>query len=176
MDTPDFTVEVTDFSEIADEFHARVARMVWCSVATVDQECRPRSRIMHPIWAGATGYIGTWGTSVRSGNQTASVKLAHLRQNPHASLAYVAEPFTPVYVDCHVGIIDDTAGKARFSALARSFPEPYGYNPDALFGGPDNPHFAVLELKALRIALVEFPAPPGKVFIWRPKGAPVGAP
>jgi hypothetical protein len=49
MDTSDFTVEVTDFAEIAAEFHARVARMVWSNVATVDDQCRPRSRIMHPI-------------------------------------------------------------------------------------------------------------------------------
>jgi general stress protein 26 len=167
MDDTGFTIEVTDFSEIADEFHARVARMVWCNVATVDQECRPRSRIMHPIWDGATGYIGTWGTSVRSGHQAPSIKLAHLRQNPHASLAYVAEPFTPVYVDCRVEVIEDIAGKTRFCELARAFPEPYGYNPDDLFGGPDNPHFVVLKLAPQRIALVEFPAPPGKVFIWR---------
>jgi general stress protein 26 len=167
VDTPSFTIEVTDFSEIADEFHARVARMVWCNVATVDEECRPRSRIMHPIWNGATGYIGTWGTSVRSGHQNPSIKLAHLRQNPHASLAYVSEPFTPVYIDCRVDILEDAAEKAQFGELARSLPEPYGYNPDDLFGGPDNPHFVVLQLTAVRIALVEFPAPPGKVHVWR---------
>jgi len=167
MDTPGFTVEVPDFNEIAAEFHARVARMIWCNVATVDQACRPRSRIMHPIWDGATGYIGTWGTSVRSGHQNPSVKLAHLRENPHASLAYISEPMTPVYVDCRVEIVEDVAGKARFSDLSRSLPEPYGYDPDPMFGGADNPHFVVLQLTALRIALVDFPAPPGKVLIWR---------
>ena len=167
MDESSFTINVTDFSEIAKEFHARVSRMVWCNVATVDQSCQPRSRIMHPVWDGPTGYIGTWGTSVRSGHQAPSIKLAHLRQNPHASLAYIAEPFTPVYVDCRVEIIEDIAGKANFCDLARSYPEPYGYNPDDLFGGPDNPHFFVLQLTPQRIALVEFPAPPGKVFVWR---------
>ncbi|MEZ4562880.1 MAG: pyridoxamine 5'-phosphate oxidase family protein [Thermomicrobiales bacterium] len=167
MENPGFTVEVADFSEIADEFHARVSRMVWCNVATVDHECRPRSRIMHPIWDGATGYIGTWGTSVRSDHQRPSVKMAHLRQHPHASLAYIAEPFTPVYVDCQVEVIEDAAGKAQFCELARSVPEPYGYDPAPLFGGPENPHFVVLKLAPTRIALVEFPAPPGKVHIWR---------
>lgn len=167
MDETTFTVDVTNFSEIADEFHARVARMVWCNVATVDHDCRPRSRIMHPIWEGTTGYIGTWGTSVRSGHRTPSIKVAHLRQNPHASLAYIAEPFTPVYVDGDFTLVEDPAEKARFCDLARSYPEPYGYNPDDLFGGPDNPHFVVLRFTPARIALVEFPAPPGNVFVWR---------
>lgn len=70
MITPGFTVGVTDFSEIANEFHARVSRMVGYNVTTVDQECRPRSRIMHPIWDVATGYIRSWGTSVRSGDRS----------------------------------------------------------------------------------------------------------
>jgi hypothetical protein len=74
-------------------------------------------------------------------------------------------------VDCHVDAVEDVAAKARFSELARSHPEPYGYDPDVLFGGPENPQFVVLQLTPLRIALVEFPAPPGKVFIWRPNGA-----
>jgi general stress protein 26 len=168
MEQPDFTVEVTDFNEIANEFNARVARMVWCNVATVDAQCHPRSRIMHPIWDGPVGWIGTWGTSVRSGHQAPSLKLQHLREHPYASLAYVAEPFTPIYIDCRVEVLDDVASKTSFSDLARSHPEPYGYNPDDLFGGPDNPHFVILKLLPERIALVEFPAPPGKVFIWRP--------
>lgn len=169
MDVPDFTDEVIDFAEIADEFNARVQRMVWCNVATVGAQGHPRSRIMHPIWDGVTGWIGTWGTSVRSGHQAPSLKVQHLRQHPYASLAYVAEPFTPIYVDCRVEVVEDIAEKVTFCNLARAHPAPYGYNPDDLFGGPENPHFVVLKLMPERIALVEFPAPPGKVSIWRPQ-------
>lgn len=171
MDTPDFTVEVSEFSELAQGFNARVARMVWCNVATVDGRGHPRSRIMHPIWDGAEGWIGTWGTSVRSGHLAPSLKVQHLRQHPYASLAYVAEPFTPIYIDCHVEVLEDVASKTIFCELARSHPEPYGYNPDDLFGGPDNPNFVVLKLMPSRISLVEFPAPPGKVIIWRPNSS-----
>ncbi|MFN8452110.1 MAG: hypothetical protein U0521_26830 [Anaerolineae bacterium] len=52
-------MRVTDFSEIEGEFIRRVHTMVWCSVASVDSQGRPRSRILHPIWEGATGWIGT---------------------------------------------------------------------------------------------------------------------
>ncbi len=96
MDAPSFTIEVSDFGDIAAEFHARVARSVWCNVATVDAECRPRSRVMHPIWEGATGWIGTRATSVRAGHRAPSLKLAHLARNPHTSLAYFADPLKPV--------------------------------------------------------------------------------
>jgi hypothetical protein len=113
------------------------------------------------------GWIGTWGRSVRSGHQAPSLKVQQLRQHPLASLAYVAEPFTPVSIDYCVEVVEDVAEKAQFSDLTRSHPEPYSYNPDDLFGGPENPHFVVLKLTPERIALVEFPAPPGMVFIWR---------
>ena len=98
METPDFTVEATGFDDIAAEFHERVARMVWCSVATVDAQCRPRSRIVHPIWEGAAGWIGTWRTSVKAGHRAPSLKLKQLERNPHVSLPYVAEVTKPVYV------------------------------------------------------------------------------
>ena len=43
------------FADIADEFAARTQRIVWCTVATVDESGRPRTRILHPIWEGTTG-------------------------------------------------------------------------------------------------------------------------
>jgi len=33
-------VEVESFAEIADEFAARIARLVWCTAATVDRHMR----------------------------------------------------------------------------------------------------------------------------------------
>ena len=52
-------MDVATFDEIKDEFNARVQRIVWCTVTTIDQKGRPRSRILHPIWDGPTGYIAT---------------------------------------------------------------------------------------------------------------------
>lgn len=166
-DATDFTVETTDFAAIAEAFHDRVSRMVWCNVATVDAQCRPRSRIMHPIWDGATGWIGTRSTSVRAGHAAPSLKIRQLAGNPDASLAYVADVMQPVYIDARIEISDDAEQKRRFFELARSLPEPYGYDPAQLFGEPDDPRFVVLRLAPSRIAVVDFPAPPGKVIVWR---------
>jgi general stress protein 26 len=167
METPDFTVETPRFEDIAAEFGARVARMVWCSVATVDAQCRPRSRVMHPIWEGSVGWIGTWRTSVKAKHRAPSLKVRHLERNPYVSLAYVAEVNKPVYVDCRAEVIENPDERRRFCALARSLPPPYGHDPAEVFGGPDDPRFALLRLVPSRIALVEFPAPPGKVIVWR---------
>ncbi len=43
------------FAGIEAEFRARVERMVWCNVATVDGQNRPVSRVLHPIWEGSDG-------------------------------------------------------------------------------------------------------------------------
>lgn len=95
-------MEVTDFAEMEAEFIQRVHRMVWCSAATIDAKQRPRSRILHPIWEGATGWIGTHRNSF---------KARHLARNPHMSLAYIAELMTPVYVECTAEWVDDLAQK-----------------------------------------------------------------
>lgn len=167
MNLSDVTTETTDFEEIAAEFQARVERMVWCNVASVDEKGRPRSRIMHPIWEDQVGWIGTWLTSNKASHEQESLKIMQLRRNPYVSLAYVSEVMNPVYVDCQVEILDTVAAKRQFAELAASFPEPYGYVTAQIFGEPDDPRFGVLRLTATRIALVEFPAPPGKVAIWR---------
>src|SRR5690554_5012365 len=129
MTVSDVTTETTDFAEIAAEFQARVQRMVWCNVASVDVNGRPRSRIMHPIWDGQVGWIGTWLPSNKANHEKPSIKITQLQRNPYVSLAYVSEVMNPVYVDCKVDILDAVEAKRQFADLATSFPEPYGYDP-----------------------------------------------
>src|SRR5512133_3656263 len=97
-------MEVSDFSEIEEEFLRRVRAMVWCSVATVDSCGRPRSRILHPLWEGEVGWIGT---------HRGSFKREHLARNPYVSLAYITEIHRPVYADCRAVWVDDMDEKRR---------------------------------------------------------------
>lgn len=143
-------MQVTHFSEIEVEFITRVQQMVWCSVATVDAQGRPRSRILHPIWEGATGWIGT---------HPDSHKARHLERNPYMSLAYVANVMNPVYVDCKAQWIDDLDVKRRVWNLFRDAPEPIGYDPAHDFVAPESERFGLLKLTPWRIDLVSFPAP-----------------
>lgn len=143
-------MRVTHFSEIEAEFIQRVHTMVWCSVATVDAKGRPRSRVLHPIWEGSTGWIGTHRNSH---------KARHLAKNPQVSLAYIANVMNPVYVDCTAEWIDDMSQKQRIWDMFRNAPEPLGYDPALTFGSVDHENFGLLKLTPWRIDLVSFPAP-----------------
>ena len=144
-------MQVNHFNEIAGEFERRVRTMIWCNVATVDQQGRPRSRVLHPIWEGATGWIGT---------NPASLKAKHLAHNPFVSLAYVADMMNPVYADCKAEWVDDLETKRRVWNLFETTPEPIGYKPaESGFVSPESEHWGVLRLTPWRIDIVSFPSP-----------------
>ena len=71
--------EAASFQEIAATFDERVRRIVWCTVTTVDTKGRPFSRILHPFWEGAVGWIAT-------GRET--LKTKHLAKNPMVAASY----------------------------------------------------------------------------------------
>ena len=150
-----------DFDEIAPEFLERANRMVWCSVAPVDGQGRPRSRLLHPIWEGATGWITT---------DRRSFKGRHLARNPYVSLAYVADIAKPAYADCRAEWADDPAVKRHVWDLCLRTPPSLGFDPAPIYGAvdapvPGRPEFGVLKLVPYRILLSHWPTPP---WIWTP--------
>jgi len=158
-------VEVASFSEIADEFHARVARIVWCTVSTVDAKGRPRSRILHPIWEGSTGWIAT------SPN---SHKARHLAKNPYVSLSYWDQQHQQIYADCKAEWVSDPAERRRIWDLYKNTPPPLGYDPAIIpvwKDGPDTPDFGVLKLTPWRIELfaINDMATGQQPAVWRPR-------
>ena len=149
-------MEVTSFAEISDEFFTRVNRVVWCNVATIDRQGRPRSRILHPTWeAGTSGPLGWIGT------RRATLKAQHLLIQPYVSLAYVAEIAKPVYVDCRAVWVDDPAAKQRIWDRFKTAPAPMGYDPGTMFKDLDD--FGLLHLIPWRI---EVRSLPGDQWIW----------
>ena len=143
-------MDVADFADIEEEFIQRVHTMVWCNAATVDSHGRPRSRILHPIWEGTTGWIGTHRNSYKHKN---------LANSPYMSLAYITDIMKPVYADVTASWEDDPAQKQRVWDLFANTPPPLGYDPAPDFIHPDHENFGVLKLTPWRIALVTFPAP-----------------
>ncbi len=150
-------MEVAAFAELEEEFFARVHRVVWCNVATVDRQGRPRSRILHPVWeagpaGGPLGWIGT---------RRATLKAQHLLAQPYVSLAYVSEIAKPVYVDCRAAWIDDMVAKQRIWDRFKHAPPPLGYDPGTMFKDLDD--FGLLQLIPWR---VEVRSLPGDQLIW----------
>ena len=137
-------MRVSSFSDIEKVFNDRVNRMVWCTVATVDGSGRPRSRILHPIWEGATGWIAT-------GRQT--LKSKHLAKTPYVSLSYWDPDQEQVYADCKTEWEDDPAEKQRIWDLLNNTPPPMGYDPGLFWKGTDDPGYGVLKLIPWRVEL-----------------------
>lgn len=143
-------MEVKNFAEIEAEFIERVHSIVWCNVATIDSQNRPRSRVLHPIWEGARGWIATTRNSYKS---------KHISDNPYISLAYIGDISKPVYADCRAEWVDDPAEKQRIWDLFKDAPPPLGYDPGMIWEAADSPDFGLLKLTPWRIGLVNFPAP-----------------
>src|SRR5439155_21939058 len=97
-------MDVQSFAEIEADFLEGVHRVVWCNVATIDRHGRVRSRILHPVWEGPTGWILT---------RRQTLKAKHLEANPYVSVAYVADVAKPIYADCRAAWNDDPAANAR---------------------------------------------------------------
>jgi hypothetical protein len=155
-------MDVASFAEIEQEFIGRAHRIVWASVATVDRQGRPRSRVLHPIWEGQTGWITA---------DPRSLKARHLALHPYASLAYDKDPFRPVYADCHAAWVEDAVTQQHVWDLLKNTPEPLGFDPGTIYSPigeeePDRPKYGVIKLTPYRITLFGFPDPP---VVWTPE-------
>ena len=138
-------MDVASFSDIEEEFNARVSRVVWCTVATVDRQGRPRTRILHPIWEGSMGWIATGRHSLKE---------KHLAANPYVSLSYWDQEHQQVYVDAKAEWQDDHDEKLRIWNLYKDTPPPYGYDPAIIWqAGPRDPEYGLLKLTPWRIEL-----------------------
>ena len=149
-------MEVESFADLEAEFMERVSAVVWCNLATVDTTGRPRSRVVHPVWEGPVGWLGT---------RPGTLKEKHLAANPFVSLAYVADVAKPVYADCRAEWVESVAEKERVWQLFKATPPPLGYDPGTIWKAPDHPGFGLLRFTPWRIELSAFPAEPR---IWRP--------
>lgn len=139
-------MKVDSFAEIEAEFIERAHRMVWCAVATVDSNGRPRTRLLHPMGEGATGWITT---------RRHSPKATDLAHTPFVSLAYVADVMRPVYADCEASWEDDLATKRRVWNLIGSLPPPLGFDPGPIYGSVDDPNFGLLKLTPTSVRLTD---------------------
>ena len=150
-------MEVATFSELQDEFLARVNAAVYCNMATVDRQNRPRSRVMHPVWEDSTGWVISWPESAKFG---------HLARNPHVSLAYIQDTHRPVYVECTVEWVTDRAEQQRVWNYYQTVPPPMRFDPEPHYGSIDHPYFGLLKFTPWRIELYTLN---GESIIWRVK-------
>ena len=156
---------VATFDELAAEFHRRVSRIVWCTLATVAPDGMPWTRVLHPVWEASTGWIAT----TRHG-----LKARHLAHEPRVSLTYWDAVQDVVTVHATADWADDAPTRERVWQLFLTTPPPLGYDPGDFWpGGPDDPAFGLLRLRPTRIDITGMASSPGPKLTWRP-GDPSG--
>lgn len=139
--------------------------IVWASVATVDADGRPRTRILHPIWdwdgTDLVGWIATVPTPI---------KRAHLEAHPQVSISYWTTNHDTCSAECTaVWHTDDDTRKAVWDKFTNA-PQPVGYDPFIIpvwSDGPTSDQFAVLRLHPYRLRVM-----PGNVMTTG-QGAPL---
>ena len=136
--------EHASFPDIETKFREITDRIVWCTVATVDRQNRPRSRILHPIWDGETGWILT---------NRHSHKEKHLRHNPWVSCSYWDPQHEQAIAECKAEWDDDAERKRWLWDLFKSAPEPLGYDPAMIWPDREDPEIGVLKLTPWRVSV-----------------------
>ena len=149
-------MQVASFADIQTEFLARVQKFVYCNMATIAPNNRPRSRVVHPVWeANGTGWI----LSVPD-----TPKASHLAHCPYVSLAYIHDINAPVYLECVAGVVTGREEHLRVWDVIKHAPPPMGFDPEPHYGSIDHPHWGVIRLDPYRIELYTLR---GESVVWR---------
>ncbi|MFV2089954.1 MAG: hypothetical protein ACC642_04805 [Pseudomonadales bacterium] len=148
---------MSTLAQVAPAFLEMAHQIVWCSAATVDEDGRARSRVLHPFWEGngsdLTGWIATGPTPV---------KRAHLAGHPFLSCNYWAPSQDTCVAECEAAWCFDDETRQRVWDLFLNGPEPVGYDPKIIPGwdSASADSFAALKLMPWRLRVM-----PGSVLI-----------
>ena len=158
---------MSDLGAVAPAFVELAHQIVWATVATVDADGRPRSRILHPywIWDGTSlvGWVATGPTAT---------KRAHLEQSPFVSVTYWTPTHDTCTAECRVTWHFDDETRERVWQMFVDAPVPVGYDPaiiPAWRDGPTSPAFAALQLDPWRLRVLPGSAMgggPGEILRW----------
>ncbi len=158
---------MTPLEQLAPAFVAMAHSIVWASVATVDADSRPRTRILHPYWEWDGTDLFGWIATVPS-----PVKREHLAAHPEMAVSYWAPSHDTCSAECLVEwYSDDETRKAVWDKFANG-PEPVGYDPAIIpmwKDGPTSDEFAALRLSPYRLRVMPgtvMTQGEGEVLLW----------
>ncbi len=139
---------MSSIADIAPAFIETAHRIVWATVASVDPQGRPRSRVLHPIWEfdgdRLVGWIGTAPTPV---------KVAHLEHTPFLSVNYWDAQQDIATAECNAELLTDDETCTRVWNLLKDGPEPVGYDPTMIpvWNEPTDETFVAMRLDPWRL-------------------------
>ncbi|MGB3734686.1 MAG: pyridoxamine 5'-phosphate oxidase family protein [Ilumatobacter sp.] len=139
---------MTELSTTAPAFVDMAHRIVWATVATVEPDGQPRTRVLHPIWEWDDNELVGW---IATGPDTP--KARHLDAEPRISLTYWDPTQDTCTAECATTWLHDADDKAAAWNRFLDAPEPVGYDPSIIPGwtSPDVPAFGVIRLQPTRL-------------------------
>jgi Pyridoxamine 5'-phosphate oxidase len=158
---------MSSYQDTGDAFMHMAHRIVWATVATVQPDGQPRSRILHPIWEWAGDRFVGWVATSRT-----EIKTAALASHPAVAVSYWSPSHDTCAADCIASWADDAVTRHRTWHLFADAAQPVGYDPRIVPGwdSADSPGFRVLRLDPYRLRV--FPGSVllgegGEVLHWR---------
>jgi hypothetical protein len=154
-------------ADVAPAFVVIAHRIVWATVATVDRQGRPRSRVLHPYW--------TWDGEALVGwvlTSPTPLKRAHLEHPPFVSVGYWAPNHDTATAECRATLDTNRVRCTWVWEQFRAAPEPLGYDPAIIpqwSGGPTSGAVAVLRLDPWRLRAMPgsmMAGGPGELLTW----------
>jgi hypothetical protein len=158
---------MSSLAETAPAFVEMAHRIVWCTVATVDPDGRPRTRILHPIWEWDGERLRGWIATGRT-----PIKAAGLDATPHVSLTYWDDSHDTCTAECRAEWIPTDQKVTLWNRFADA-PEPVGYDPAIIppwADGPSSPAFDGLGLDPVRLRVMPgtlMTTGQGELLTWR---------
>ncbi len=143
---------MTPLERIAPAFIEMAHSIVWASVATVDENARPRTRILHPFWEWDGTDLFGWIATVPS-----PVKRAHLAVHPEMAVSYWTTTHDTCSAECLVEWYHDDETCAEVWNKFANGPAPVGYDPTIIpmwADGPTSDQFAALRLSPYRLRVM----------------------
>lgn len=140
---------MSEYRETAEAFQAMAHQIVWCTVATVEPDDRPRTRVLHPYWEWEGDRLVGW---VATG--PTPPKVTALEHSPNVSLTYWTAAQDTCTADCSAAWFHDDETRRRVWDTYKSLESPLGYDPAIIppwADGPLTPAFAALRLEPYRL-------------------------
>ena len=160
---------VHELKVVAPAFVEMAHNIVWCSVATVDKDGRPRTRILHPYWEWDDEQLVGWIATSPS-----PVKRTHIDRSPYVSCSYWNDSHDTCSAEAKAIWHYDDETRIRVWNLFKGTDPPLGYDPGMIpaWKSPTDDGFAVLRLEPWRLRV--FPGTVllsggtvGEVHVWQ---------
>jgi hypothetical protein len=140
---------------VVEQFVEIAHRIVYCTLSTVDEHGRPRSRLVHPVWQLTARARATPSrpSPVGCSPGPTPAEAGHLRRSPFVSCSYWDPVHDVAVAECAAEWVTDPAERAGVWSVVATAAPPVGWDPSTIFaGGVGDPGAGILRLTPWRLS------------------------